>query len=175
MDVICRDGITRSARSLLKAYTNGTDAEARLDLSLTSLYGGLALTNSGLGAVHGFAAPMGGMYDIPHGAICGILLPCVVRMNIRAILGRAPESPALARYVEVAGILSGKQDALAEVGADWLANLVLEMKIPMLSHYGISRQDFPLIAEKAQKASSMKANPIVLTSEELVEILEAAY
>jgi alcohol dehydrogenase class IV len=175
MDVICRDGIERSARSLLKAYKNGTDANARLDLSLASLYGGLALTNAGLGAVHGFAAPMGGMYDAHHGAICGILLPEVIRMNIKVLRNRAPENDALNRYTEVARILTGKLGVRAEEGIDFLADMVKTLQIPRLSSYGIPRQDFKLIAEKAQKASSMKANPILLTDDELMEILEAAY
>jgi alcohol dehydrogenase class IV len=133
------------------------------------------LTNAGLGAVHGFAAPMGGMYDIHHGAVCGILLPAVVRRNIQALQEREPENQALARYTEIACILTGNPDARAEDGTDWLKELVKELKVPRLSAYGIPRQDFSLIAEKALKASSMKANPIVLTGEELVEILEAAY
>jgi alcohol dehydrogenase class IV len=175
MDAICRDGITRSARSLLKAYLSGSDADARTDLSLTSLYGGLALTNAGLGAVHGFAAPMGGMYDVHHGAICGILLPEVVRMNIKILKEREPENKAVERFTEIARILTGNPNALAEEGADWLEDLVRTLQIPRLSSFGIPWQDFKLIAEKAQKASSMKANPIILAESELVEILEAAY
>lgn len=175
MDAICRDGIARSARSLRKAYTNGLDSDARQDLSLTSLYGGLALTNAGLGAVHGFAAPMGGMYDIHHGAICGILLPAVVQMNICALLERAADNLALVRYAEIARLLTGRPDARAIDAVDWLAELVSELNIPRLSAYGIPRQDFALITEKAQKASSMQANPIKLTANELMEILEAAY
>ena len=175
MDVICRDGITRSARSLLKAYENGTDAGARHDLSLVSLYGGLALTNAGLGAVHGFAAPMGGMYDVHHGAICGILLPEVVKMNIRALKNRASDDSALRRYTEIAQLLTGNPNASGDDGAKWLADLVKTLQIPRLSSYGIPREDFYRIAEKALNASSMKANPIVLTMDELIEILEAAY
>ncbi len=175
MDVICRDGITRSARSLEKAFLSGSDMNARIDLSLTSLYGGLALTNAGLGAVHGFAAPMGGMYDVPHGAICGILLPEVFKININALEQRAPDSEALIRYSEISRLLTGDQYATREQGAIWLSELVNKLQIPRLSAYGIPRDDFVLIAEKALKASSMKANPIVLTTEELIKILEAAY
>ena len=175
MDLICRDGVARSASSLRKAYLNGSDMEARLDLSMTSLFGGLALTNAGLGAVHGFAAPMGGMYDIHHGAVCGILLPAVVRMNILALKTREKENPALARYAEIAALLTGNPNARAEDAAEWLSTLVTDLKIPRLSEYNILRQEFPLIAEKALKASSMKANPLPLTSDELIQILEEAY
>jgi alcohol dehydrogenase class IV len=174
IDVICRDGIVRSAKSLKKAFLRSDDQEAREDLSLTSLYGGLALTNSGLGAVHGFAAPLGGMFDAPHGAICGILLPSVVSINIRTLKQREKENPVLQRFTEIANMLTGNPDATCEDGANWLADLVQILQIPRLSEYGITRKDFPAVIEKAQKASSMKANPINLTVEELTEVLESA-
>jgi alcohol dehydrogenase class IV len=173
-DVICRDGIQRSTRSLFNAFQNGDNQPAREDLSLTSLYGGLALTNSGLGAVHGFAAPLGGMFDAHHGAICGILLPVVFRMNIRALRSRDPESLALERYADIARIMTDNPAAKCEDGADWLDELVKKLQIPKLSSYGITRKDHPIIAEKAQKAGSMKANPIVLNETELLQILELA-
>lgn len=175
VDVLCLDGITRSVRSLFKTFLNGSDCEARYDLCLTSLYGGLALTNAGLGAVHGFAGPMGGMYDMPHGAVCGILLPYVFRMNVNAFIMRHPESDFISRYKTVASLLTGDKDASPKEGADWLVQLVEKLKIPRLANYGIIREDFPLIIEKARIASSMKANPVELTDQELIQILEAAY
>jgi alcohol dehydrogenase class IV len=173
MDVICRDGIQRSSRSLLTAFQDGENQAAREDLSLTSLYGGLALTNSGLGAVHGFAAPMGGMFDVHHGAVCGVLLPSVVRMNIQVLRSRDPESFALPRYTEVARIITGKPNAKLDDGVEWLEDLVNKLKIPRLSSYGITRKDFRAIAEKALMSSSMKGNPIKLSETELIEILES--
>lgn len=175
VDVLCLDGIARSVRSLFKAFLNSSDCEARYDLSLASLYGGLALTNAGLGAVHGFAGPMGGMYDIPHGAVCGILLPYVFRMNVNAIVIRHPESEFISRFKMVASSLTGDTDASPEEGAEWLVQLVEKLRIPRLADYGIIRDDFPLIVEKARVASSMKANPIELSNQELIQILEAAY
>ena len=77
-------------------------------MALASLLGGLALANAGLGAVHGFAAPIGGMFPAPHGAVCAALLPHVMAANIRALRERAPESAALARYETVARLLTGK-------------------------------------------------------------------
>jgi alcohol dehydrogenase class IV len=175
MDAICREGISQSARSLKKAFRNGNDLEARYDLSLTSLYGGLALTNAGLGAVHGFAAPIGGMFDAPHGAICGILLPHVVETNIRALVERGPQNPALDRYTEIARLLTGNPDAVHADGVRYLTDLVEELNISRLHTYGIKTTDFSDIVEKAQKASSMKANPVVLTENELKEILKASF
>ncbi len=175
IDLMCLDGIKRSAKSLTEAYQNGSNIDARTDLCLTSLFGGLALTNAGLGAVHGFAGPMGGMYEIPHGAVCGILLPHVFRANINALSERQPESDILARYTDIARLLTGNRNATMEQGADWLAELVGKLNIPGLSTYGIPREEFPLIIEKSIKASSMKANPITLTESELNQILENAY
>ncbi len=175
MDQICLDGMTRSARSLIKAYENGSDLEARYDLGLTSLYGGMALTNAGLGAVHGFAGPIGGMYDIPHGAVCGILLPYVFRANINALKERNPDSEIIQRFSTVVRKITGMENPTMEQGIQWLIELVEKIKIPRLSEYGLSRTDFPTIVEKARVASSMKANPIILTETELLHILEEAY
>ncbi len=175
MDAMCRDGIERSARSLNTAFQNGDNLEARYDLSLTSLYGGLALTNAGLGAVHGFAAPIGGMFGAPHGAICGILLPHTVKANIKALTEREPENSSLERYKVTAELLTDDTGARPEDAVRFLSGLVDELKIPRLRTYGIQSTDFPLIVEKALNASSMKANPIKLSQDELVEILEAAY
>jgi alcohol dehydrogenase class IV len=75
VDGLCREGIARVARSLRRAWADGRDAAAREDMALASLYGGLALANAGLGAVHGFAGVAGGMFQAPHGAVCAALLP----------------------------------------------------------------------------------------------------
>jgi alcohol dehydrogenase class IV len=170
-DALCREGLARAARSLRRAYHAGGDTVAREDVAVVSLFGGLALANAGLGAVHGFAGPLGGMVAAPHGALCGRLLPYVMAANIRALRSRDPESPALRRYAGIAAILTGHLDAAAEEGAAWVGALCEELAVPGLATYGIVTSDFPEIVEKARHASSMKGNPIVLTSEELLEIL----
>ena len=71
--------------SLRRAYENGADKEARQGMSLASLFGGLALANAALGAVHGFAGPLGGMLHAPHGALCARLLPFVMEANLKAL------------------------------------------------------------------------------------------
>ena len=139
-------------------------------MSYASLLGGLALANAGLGVVHGFAAPIGGMFDAPHGAICAALLPHGMRANIAALKARAPESEALGRYREIAVILTGNPSAEPEEGAAWVGRLVRDLHVPGLRTYGMSPADASIIAEKAAKASSMKANPIVLTNGELEEV-----
>jgi alcohol dehydrogenase class IV len=171
-DAFCRDGMKRAAVHLPRAYADGHDAEARESMSLASLLGGFALANAGLGVVHGFAAPIGGMFEAPHGAVCAALLPHGMRANIQALRQRAPEHPSLARYGEVARILTGNPNATAEDGVDWVKRLCTELAIRPLSAYGIGEQHVADLVGKAARASSMKANPIVLTPSELTEVLK---
>jgi len=173
-DGFCAEGMRRVSRSLRRAYRHGRDVEARTDMSLASLFGGLALANAGLGVVHGFAAPIGGMFPAPHGAVCAALLPHGMGANIRALRGRGPESEPLRRYDEIARVLTGNPNATAEEGVEWVRQICQELKIPLLSSYGIHERDVPALVEKASKASSMKPNPIVLTPDELREVLTRA-
>lgn len=173
-DGVCREGLQRAARALHRAYVNGDDAAAREDMAVASLCGGLALANAGLGAVHGFAGPIGGMFPAPHGAICARLLPFVMEANVQAIQARAPSSPALARYDEVARLLTGDPAARAADGVAWARALTESLHVPPLSHFGIVAADFPEIVAKSRQASSMKANPIALTPDELTHVLHQA-
>ena len=173
-DAICRAGITRTARSLGQAFEHGNDSIARDDMSLASLFGGLALANAGLGAVHGFAGPIGGMFPAPHGAVCAALLPGVMEMNVRALQERSPESESLVRYDEIARLLTNNQNATSADGIVWVRELRRDLRIPPLCTYGITASDFPALAEKSANASSMKGNPIALTDAELKEILQRA-
>jgi alcohol dehydrogenase class IV len=170
-DALCREGMRRAARSLRKAYKHGDDAAAREDMALTSLFGGLALANAGLGAVHGFAGPIGGMFPGPHGAVCACLLPHVMAINVRALRERAPESEALRRYDEIARIMTGNERATADNGVAWVEELCRALQVSSLASYGETEDDFPMLIEKASVASSMKGNPIALTPDEMREIL----
>ncbi|HEY3473554.1 MAG TPA: iron-containing alcohol dehydrogenase [Anaerolineales bacterium] len=175
-DALCREGMAHAARSFRRAYENGSDQKAREGMSIASLFGGLALANAALGAVHGFAGPLGGMLHAPHGALCARLLPLVMKANIKALETRQPAHPALGRYLEIAQILTGEKDATALDGAVWVRELVDELKIPRLSTYGMGPEDFALreAVQKTQNANSFKGNPIVLDERELTEILERA-
>jgi alcohol dehydrogenase class IV len=168
-DAICAEGILRAGRSLLLAYQNGQDREARSDMALASLFGGLALANARLGAVHGFANPIGGMFDAPHGAICAILLPEVMAMNTRKL---RTEGKPVVRYEQVARWLTQDKYALAEDGVAWVKGLVDTLKIPRLGTWGIGASDLDTIIEKSAKASSMKGNAVTLTFDEMREILQ---
>ncbi len=173
-DPFCENGIHRAARSLRAAFRDGQNKPAREDMSVASLFGGLALANAGLGAVHGFAGPIGGMFDAPHGAVCAALLPQVMEMNLRALRHRQPHSDSLRRFQNVARWLTGQPDAIAEEAVDWVRRLIEELSIPKLGSYGLTHEHLNEVVEKAAKASSMKSNPIVLSKEELGEILQAS-
>jgi alcohol dehydrogenase class IV len=173
-DGFCEQGIFRAARSLREAVFNGRNKSAREDMALASLFGGLALANAGLGAVHGFAGPIGGMFPAPHGAVCAALLPHVMAANLRALREREPGSDALRRHDRVAALLTGDPRATADAGVEWVQKLVGDLPVAKLGTYGIREEHFADIVAKAANASSMKANPIVLTPEELTQILRLA-
>jgi alcohol dehydrogenase class IV len=154
---------------LWPAFEEGLTAERREDLAVASLFGGLCLANSGLGAVHGFAAPLGGMWHAPHGTVCAALLPPVMAANRAALAERAPASPSLARYRELNDLLARGNDA-----ASWVADLTAALAIPKLAAMGVKRDEIPLLVEKAKAASSMRGNPIALTDEELTNIAQEA-
>ncbi len=173
-DAVCREGIRRAARSLLRAYENGDDVAAREDMALASLFGGLALANAKLGAVHGFAGPFGGMFHAPHGAVCAALLPHVMACNIAALRAREPDNPALERYAEVARLLTGDSGATVDDGVAWVRSLVERLHVPGLGLYGFTEDACDDLIVKSQRSSSMKGNPIALTDDELRDILHRA-
>jgi len=173
-DGFCRQGLRCVAGSLRRVYHQGSDLAARERMSLASLLGGLALANAGLGVVHGFAAPLGGMFDAPHGAVCAALLPQGMAANIRAARARDPHGEALRRYETVASLLTGKPQAAAQEGVEWVLELCRELQIPPLAAYGIRERDVPRLVEKASRASSTRGNPLPLTVDELREVLTSS-
>jgi len=173
-DPNCVDGIKRVSAALGRAYRDGSDRDARRDMSLASLFGGLALANAGLGVVHGFAAPLGGRWKAPHGALCAALLPHGMAANVAALRARAPRHTALERYAVIARLLTGRSDARAEDGIEWVRALCADLQVAPLRAWGIQEGDLAGIVEMAARASSMKANPLPLTSEELMAVLTAA-
>jgi alcohol dehydrogenase class IV len=175
-DPLCLDGIRRISRSLRRAASSAgaNDLEARTDMSLAALFGGIALANAGLGVVHGFASPIGAMFPAPHAAICAALLPHGMAANLRALRARAPDHPAIDRYREVAVALTGEAAATADEGVNEVARLCGDLGVPGLQAYAVSDRDVEEVCRKARDASSMKANPIELTDGELRATLRAA-
>jgi alcohol dehydrogenase class IV len=174
-DGFCREGLVRVARSLRRACETPEDLAAREEMSLASLLSGLALANAGLGAVHGFAAAIGGMFPAPHGAVCAALLPHVLEINLQALRQRRPASDQFARFAEVARLLVGEANASAADGVEWVRLLCADLKIPSLRTYGLGAGDAEILCDKAAQASSMKGNPLPLTRGELQQMLSRAW
>jgi alcohol dehydrogenase class IV len=172
-DGICREGLTRAARSLLRAYRDGSDVAAREDMALAALCGGLALANARLGAVHGFASVLGGTTGHAHGAICARLLPFVMEANIRAVDERG-DPTVTRRYVEIARALTGDAEADVQDGVSWVRGLCALMKIPPLRVAGLSSDDCARLIPLVHRASSTQGNPVKLSDLELRGILEAS-
>jgi alcohol dehydrogenase class IV len=173
-DLFCLEGLKRVRVSLLRAFRQGSDEDARESMSFASLLGGLALANAGLGVVHGFAAPLGGMLPVPHGALVAAVLPHGIEMNIQALRERAPGSDALIHYQQAARLLTSAAHAQAEDVTGWVTQLCGELDIVGLRALGLEPQQIPELVEKAAHANSMKANPIALTPDELIAIAERA-
>lgn len=173
-DALCAAGLPRAARALPRLIGAPQDLEARTDLALAALWSGQALTNAGLGAVHGLAAPIGGMFSAPHGAVCAVLLAPVMQANLAALRLRVPRHPSLGRYAEIAVWLTGKPTATADDGVLWVRDLVTRLGILSLAKYGITPGQIPEIVARALESSSMKANPLVLTADELAEVVRWA-
>lgn len=172
-DALCAEGIRRAARALETAVRDGGDLDAREDLALAALFSGMALANAGLGAVHGFAAPLGGRFQAAHGAVCAALLAPVWQANLAAL--RRTGAPGLAKFEQAAALLTGDAAAPAEAALPWLQALTRRLAIPGLRACGLAEADFDEVARLAAQASSMKGNPVALTPAELAGILRAAW
>jgi alcohol dehydrogenase class IV len=177
IDALAWSGMTAVKEGFFAAW-EGKEPEAshgRAAMAYASLLSGITLAQVGLGSVHGLASPLGAFFPIPHGVVCGTLVSTTTEINIKAMQQREPQNPALAKYAQVGRLLTGRNDlddtgarsALIELLADWSERL----RLPRLNGYGISADDFPMIVANS-RGSSMLTNPIVLTDEEIREILE---
>ncbi|MBI4997303.1 MAG: iron-containing alcohol dehydrogenase [Rhodocyclales bacterium] len=163
-DALARSGLAAASDALLPLYSHPTPA-ARAKMAYASLVSGICLAQTGLGAVHGLAAPLGAFFPIPHGVACGTLLAAATRVNLAALRERDPHSAALAKYDEVRRLLGA--DDLVAMLAGWIERL----ELPRLSRWRIAAANFPRIVANA-RGSSMKTNPVELSDAEIARILE---
>jgi alcohol dehydrogenase len=150
------------------------DAEGYARLAYAAMTSGICLAQTGLGAVHGLASPMGAFFPIPHGVVCGCLVAEATDINISALMARRAESPALDKYARCAALLSGRDfssrsaalAALVDLLRDWTERLALGR----LASFGVSETDIPrLVAESG--GTSMKTNPLPLAPDEIAAII----
>jgi alcohol dehydrogenase class IV len=171
VDMLCARAIPLGRKNLMACYDDGGNIGARENMAFVSLMGGLALANAKLGAVHGFAGPIGGMFAAPHGAICAALLPAVMEVNANLLKTRTAEAEKINRFEQVARWITGDESASILDGVEAIIALSDYLNIPSLSNYGINENDFPAIIEKAKRSSSMKGNPVLLSEDEMSLIL----
>jgi alcohol dehydrogenase class IV len=173
-DGLAREGLRRAAAGLRRVYADGADVDARTDMAVCSLLGGIALANAKLGAVHGLAGVVGGTAAVPHGAACAGLLSPVIEANVRVLRSQAPGHPALARYAEAAALLTGNPSAAIEDGVAWIRETVSMLSIPGLGAFGLRPEHADDVAAQAMTSSSMQGNPVPLGSGDLRAILAQA-
>jgi alcohol dehydrogenase class IV len=177
-DALALKGIALAARALPRVAAAGDDLDARDDMALAALLSGLTLANAGLGAVHGFAAPLGANFPIPHGTVCAVLLPLVMAANVRALRDQRADHPWLDRYATIGRALADQElpspAAAIEAGIHCTRDMVRQFEIPGLGRYGLSADRIPAMVALARQASSMRYNPFVLDEETLGAILADA-
>ena len=173
-DAVAREGIRRAAAGLRPAYADGSDLDARADMSVASVAGGMALANAKLGAVHGLAGVIGGAVAVPHGVACAALLAPVMLANVAALRAGPPGHPALARYAEAAALLTGDPKAAIEDGIGWVRETLALLRIPGLGTFGLAPEHAADIAAQALRSSSMRGNPVALSQDDLRTILARA-
>ena len=170
-EMIATKGIEMVKKYLRPAVGNGNNMEARAGMSLASLFGGISLSNCGLGLVHAISHPLGGQFNIPHGLANSMILPYVMEFNIIA-------NPA--KYANIARLFGVNIDNMTEMEAAYKAVKEVE-KIKKdigldysLDDFGVDKFEF--IAELALKEKLMlKSNPRSIGKEDIIKILRRAY
>ena len=171
-DGLVREALPAGAKALKVACEYGDNVNARRDMCLASLFSGMGLANSGLGAVHGFAGALGGMVSIPHGTACAILLPHCLEANVRTAQ-QSGELGLISRFTKLAEMILGPAGDVSSL-VRWASDMVSELSIGKLSDFGFQESQIPELVEKAQKASSMRGNRLPLPDEILTAILQQA-
>jgi len=174
-DALAISGLNACTNSLLEWYQHGPDeSDARANMAYASLTSGICLAQTGLGSVHGLAAPLGAFFPIPHGVACGTLVATATRVNIESMQSRAQDNPALAKYEKIARVLCNKDFNSRQHAFDGLIttleDLTENLHLPRLGKYGVTKKDVEHIT-KHSRGSSMKTNPIDLNDNEISRIV----
>ncbi len=174
-DALAISGLRAARDGLLAMYENPADQQAQEKMAYASLMSGICLAQTGLGSVHGLASPLGAFYPIPHGVVCGTLVAVATEINIRCMQQREPQNPSLDKYATLGDVLNERRHASKDASREALCELLQQwterMELARLSDYGVSESGFGNIIKNC-RGSSMKTNPIVLTDDEVRELLE---
>jgi alcohol dehydrogenase class IV len=170
-DALALEGLLAIKSSLVESYNNGENTDARSGMSFAALTSGICLANAGLGVVHGFASSIGGMYNIPHGLVCGTLMAVSNEINVRELRKSDSNSEALRKYANLGRLfleLKGKNEEYCiDSFIDYLKKLTRDMHLEGLRKFGVEEKDFEMICKKTE----IKNNPVKLAVNVLTEIL----
>jgi alcohol dehydrogenase class IV len=170
-DALATEGLMAIKRSLLRSFADGSDIEARTDMSFAALTSGICLANAGLGTVHGLAGTIGGMVKIPHGLVCGTLMAVANEVNVRELRKGPSGSEALAKYAALGKLFieggSRSEDYYIDGFISYLHELTDALELPGLRKFGLNQNDIRIISSETDN----KNNPVRLAPDELVEIL----
>jgi alcohol dehydrogenase class IV len=170
-DALACEGLKRVSISLMKAYQDGSNLEARTNMALASYLSGITLANAGLGLVHGFASSIGGYFEIPHGVICSSLMAAVNKVTVRKLRSKKNAEGALLKYAATGKVFSRLENKSIDYYTDYLLTVMetwtKEMNIPGLTKGGVTSSDF----EKIVAITDNKNNPVALERDEMMEVL----
>lgn len=169
-DMLCAEAIPKGLRALTQLM-KGESREARDALAQVSLFGGLALANSGLGVVHGIAGPLGGLCGAPHGAICGALLPAGIAANRDHVV----DAEHKARIDQVIGWIAGVFETSMDQALPRFREWIIQSGLPGLASIGVTEEQMIAASKAAASSSSMKANPVELPTATIENIMRESF
>jgi alcohol dehydrogenase len=171
IEILSREGISAAGRTLERAVREGSSIEAREGMVYAAFLSGVCLANVGLGVVHGIASPAGALRRVPHGAVCGLLLPGSIEMTCR-IAGE--NHPVVKKYSEICVQFTGYDSDSHPENAAFLVSKIREIiklgGIPSLKEYGFTSRDAEVIAEK----SGLKNHPVHLDTGSIAALIKDA-
>jgi alcohol dehydrogenase len=173
-DALAFSGMTAFNEGFFLVWNNQFLADGYSQLAYASLLSGICLAQTGLGSVHGLASPLGAFFPCPHGVVCGTLVAEATAINIEALQARSSEDIALIKYAQIGRLLADNetlsQKSALSLLVETLRTWTTQLKLPRLSAYGIQTDDIDTIVANS-RGGSMKTNPIVLTDDELRELV----
>ncbi|MCP4313266.1 MAG: iron-containing alcohol dehydrogenase [Bacteroidetes bacterium] len=170
-DALALQGLKQIKKYLLRVFLEGdNNLEARSGMALAAMFSGITLAHAGLGLVHGFASPLGALYHIPHGVVCGSLMAPVFSQTIENLLDQ-PDHPAMQKLVIVSKVFADfkykKDTEYLQSFNEKLIHITSLLEVPRLSEYGFKEESIPKIIEH----TSHKSHPVSMTDLQLKEIL----
>ncbi|MGW4335252.1 iron-containing alcohol dehydrogenase [Rhodococcus koreensis] len=174
-DSLALTAIATIGRVLRRAYTDGTDTQAREQMMLAATQAGIAFSNSSVALVHGMSRPIGAHFHVAHGLSNAMLFPAVTAFSVRA---------APSRYADCAralGVATAADDdhTAADHLVDALAALCRDVQVPTPKAYGIDKTRWdeliPLMAAQALASGSPNNNPLVPTDAEIRDLYAQIY